>query len=124
MTYCQKCGYQVGANDKFCKNCGSKLPCSLCEHEEHTTSSTVELVTKPCARCDGTGEVDIGEVTSLYQTCPVCKGDREVRVPSDYIRCCKCDGTGNEDIREIIQWFDRCSNCQGTGWAPPPPVYR
>jgi DnaJ-class molecular chaperone len=83
-----------------------------------------KLVKKPCAHCDATGEVNVGEFVPDYQTCPVCKGDREVRVPSDYIRCRKCDSTGKEDVGEFVKQLARCKKCHGTGWAPPPPVYR
>jgi DnaJ-class molecular chaperone len=124
MAYCQKCGEQIGANDKFCRNCGSKLSYSPRETKEHKQSCTAELVTKPCAYCNGTGEVNVGEVVPVYETCPVCKGDREVRVPGDYVKCRPCDGTGKEDIGEIIRRFGPCRRCRGTGWAPPPPVYR
>lgn len=83
-----------------------------------------KLVTKPRAYCEGTGQVDVGELVPVYQTCPVCKGSREVRVPSNYTKCQICDGTGKEDVGEFVQRFARCKNCHGTGWAPPPPVYR
>ncbi len=124
MAYCQKCGKQVGANDRFCKNCGTKLSGSAGEHEEHKGLSTDKLVTKPCAYCDGTGEADVGELTPVYRKCPVCKGNREVQVPSNYTKCQICDGTGKEDVGESIPVFERCKNCKGTGWAPPPPVYK
>ena len=120
MAYCQKCGKQVGANDRFCKNCGNKLSRSAGEQE----LSTEKLVTKPCAYCDGTGEANVGELTPVYRTCPVCKGNREVQVPGNYTRCQICDGTGKEDIGESIPVFERCKNCKGTGWASHPPVYK
>jgi len=124
MAYCQECGQQVGADDRFCKNCGSRLSESARETEEHEVSSATELVTKTCAYCGGTGEVNVGEVVSVFETCPVCKGACEVRAPLDYVRCRICEGTGKEDIGEIIQRFAPCERCHGTGWAPPPPVYR
>lgn len=82
-----------------------------------------KLVTRPCEYCNGTGEVDVGELVPVYETCPVCKGSKNVRVPSNYINCPICDGTGKEDIGESIQRFGRCERCHGTGWALPPPVY-
>ena len=83
-----------------------------------------KLVIRRCEYCEGTGEVDVGEFVPDYQTCPVCKGSREVRVPGNYTKCQICDGTGKEDVGEFVQRFERCKNCRGTGWAPPPPVYR
>ena len=82
------------------------------------------LVTKPCAYCEGTGQEDVGELVPVYQTCPVCKGSREVRVPSDFTECRICDGTGKEYVGDFIQRLERCKNCHGFGWAPPPPAYR
>ena len=83
-----------------------------------------KLVTKPCAYCDGTGRVNVGDFFPDYQTCPVCKESCEVRVPSDYITCRKCDGTGKENVGEFVKQLARCKKCHGTGWAPPPPAYR
>lgn len=123
MAYCQECGQQLGGDDKFCKNCGSRLSRSARETKEHEGSSTVELVTKSCAYCDGTGEVDVGEVVQVYETCPVCKGSCELRVLGDYVKCQACDGTGKEDVGEVLEVFEPCGRCKGTGWAPPPPVY-
>jgi len=82
------------------------------------------LVRRRCGYCDGTGKVDVGEFVPDYRTCPVCGGNREVRVPSNYSRCQLCDGTGKRDVGEFIQALARCRNCQGTGWAPPPPAYK
>lgn len=87
-------------------------------------SSMEDLAIRPCAYCEGTGEVDVGTFVEDYQLCPVCEESGSVRVPDDYVRCRKCDGTGREDVGEYIQWFVPCEKCQGTGWAPPPPVYR
>lgn len=83
-----------------------------------------KLVRRRCGYCNGTGEVDVGELTPVYKTCPVCEGNREIRVPGNYTECKICDGTGKEDVGEYIQRFARCKNCKGTGWAPPPPIYR
>jgi len=83
-----------------------------------------KLVTRRCEYCKGTGEVDVGELTPVYETCPVCEGNKMVRVPENYTKCQICDGTGKEDVGESIPLFERCKNCKGTGWAPPPPVYR
>jgi len=124
MAYCRNCGQQVGADDKFCKGCGSRLSGPAGETKEPEGSSTAELVTHPCAYCGGTGEVDVGEIVPVYETCPVCKGSCEVRVPADYVECRACDGTGKEDIGGVLEVFEPCGRCKGTGWAPPPPVYR
>ena len=82
------------------------------------------LVRRPCRYCDSTGQVNVGQFFPDYRTCPVCKGNREVRVPSNYSRCQLCDGTGKQDLGEFIQDLARCRNCQGTGWGPPPPAYK
>lgn len=124
MAYCKDCGQEVGADDRFCKNCASSQSGSHGETKDTEGASMAELVTRPCAYCDGTGEVDVGEVVSVFETCPVCKGACEVRVPADYVRCRSCDGTGKEDVGEIITVLEPCGRCKGTGWAPPPPVYR
>jgi len=87
-------------------------------------ASVEDLVTRRCEYCEGSGEVDVGEVVSVFETCPVCEGCREVRVPADYVKCPVCDGTGKNDIGEILEVFEPCGRCKGTGWAPPPPVYR
>ena len=86
--------------------------------------STENLITQRCAYCEGTGEVDVGEVVPAYETCLVCRGYGNIRVPGDYVGCHECKGTGREDVGECIQWFMPCEKCHGTGWAPPPPVYR
>ncbi len=124
MAYCKDCGQEIGAEDKFCKSCGSGLSGSSCTTKEPEGSSTAALVKHSCAYCDSTGEVDVGEIVSVFETCPVCKGACEVRVPADYVRCRSCDGTGKEDVGEIITVFEPCRRCKGTGWARPPPVYR
>ena len=87
-------------------------------------ASVEDLVTRRCEYCEGSGEVDVGEVASVFETCPVCEGNCEVRVPNDYTRCRRCDGTGREDVGGILELFEPCERCHGTGWAPPPPVYR
>ena len=87
-------------------------------------SPVEDLVTRRCEYCEGSEEVDVGEVVSVFETCPVCEGCREVRVPEDYTRCRRCDGTGREDVGEFAERFEPCERCHGTGWAPPPPVYR
>jgi DnaJ-class molecular chaperone len=87
-------------------------------------SSMEDLVTRPCAYCHGTREVGVGELVPDYQTCPVCEGHGNIRVPSEYIKCHQCDGTGKEDVGECIERFAPCEKCHGIGWAPPPPVYR
>ena len=81
-------------------------------------------VIRRCGYCDGTGEVDVGELVPVYKTCPVCKGNKNVQVPGNYVSCPICDGTGKEDVGDSIQRFGRCRNCSGTGWASPPPVYK
>ena len=124
MAYCKDCGQQVGAEDKFCKSCGSSLSGSASEPKEPEGSSTAELVTYPCAYCDGTGEVDVGEIVQVYETCPVCEGACEILVPGDYAKCRACEGTGKEDIGETITVLEPCGRCKGTGWSTPPPVYR
>jgi RecJ-like exonuclease len=86
-------------------------------------SSMEDLVTRPCAYCHGTREVDVGELVPDYQTCPVCEGHGNIRVPSEYVRCRQCSGTGKEDVGECIEWFMPCAKCYGTGWALPLPVY-
>jgi len=83
-----------------------------------------KLVRKPCAYCNGTGEVNVGTFVPVYETCPVCKGNKVVQVPSNYTKCKICDGTGRQNVGEFVERFERCKNCKGTGWAPPPPVYR
>jgi len=123
MAHCKDCGQEVGADDRFCKSCGSRISGSSVEPEEPAGPSTAELITYPCAYCDGTGEVDVGEVISVFETCPVCKGACEVRVPADYVKCRACDCTGKEDVGEIITVVELCGRCKGTGWSSPPPVY-
>ncbi len=86
-------------------------------------SSIEDLVIRPCACCEGTGEVDVGTFVEDHQPCPVCEESGTVRVPSDYMNCHKCDGTGKENASEFVEWFVPCEKCHGTGWAPPPPVY-
>lgn len=83
-----------------------------------------KLVTRRCEYCKGTGQVDVGTFVPVYETCPVCEGNKMVRVPGNYTRCQICDGTGKEDVGEFVERLERCKNCKGTGWAPPPPVYR
>lgn len=89
----------------------------------YESSATEYLVVRPCSYCDGTGEVDVGELAPVYETCPVCKGAREVRVPDDYVQCRICEGTGKEDVGEVLEVFEPCGRCKGTGWALPPPVH-
>ena len=89
----------------------------------HGGPSLEGLVTRRCEYCEGTGEVDVGAFVPVYETCPICDGNREVRVPGDYTGCRKCEGTGEEDVGEFFEWFEPCEKCHGTGWAPPPPVY-
>jgi len=79
----------------------------------------VELVTRRCQYCEGTGEVDTGTFVGDYQPCPVCGESGNVRVRSDYIKCRKCAGTGKENAGEYIEWFIPCDKCHGTGWASP-----
>ncbi len=122
MAHCKDCGQEVGAGDRFCRNCGSSRSGSHGETKDTQGAPTAVLLTKPCAYCDGTGEVDVGMVVSVFETCPVCKGACEVRVPADYVRCRSCDGTGKELVGEIITVLEPCGRCKGTGWAPPPPV--
>ena len=122
MAYCKDCGQQVGADDKFCKSCGSGLSGSVSEHKEPEGPYTAELVTYPCAYCDGSGEVDVGEIVQVYEMCPVCEGACKIVVPGDYVKCQPCDGTGKEDVGEIITVLEPCGRCRGTGWDSPPPV--
>ena len=124
MAYRKDCGQQVGADDKFCKSCGSRMSGSAGEPKEPEGSTVAELRTYHCAYCNGTGEVDVGEIVQVYDTCPVCKGDCEIVVPGDYVKCRACEGTGKEDVGETITVLEPCGRCKGTGWAPPPPVYR
>jgi DnaJ-class molecular chaperone len=88
------------------------------------SASTETLVAQRCAYCQGTGEVEVGELVPVYQTCEVCEGYGQVRVPGDPVKCPRCKGTGAEDVGECIQWFLPCEKCHGTAWASPPPVYR
>ena len=124
MAYCQKCGKPIGANDRFCKNCGAKLPGSAVEHEEHGRSPKAELVTRRCGYCEGTGQVNVGTFADDYRPCHVCDESGNVQVPSNYVRCRKCNGTGKEDVGEFVERFECCEKCHGIGWSPPPPVYR
>ena len=124
MAYCKDCGQRVGADGKFCESCGSRLSGSVCATKEPEGASATKLVTRPCAYCDGTGEVDVGEIVQVYETCPVCKGSCEVRLPAHYVECRACEGTGREDVGDVLEVFERCGRCRGTGWAPPHPVYR
>ena len=78
------------------------------------------LVRRRCGRCNGTGEVDVGEYVSDYHLCPVCHGTKEVRVPSNYGVCGVCRGSGEKDIGDFSSHIMLCKNCKGTGWAPPP----
>ena len=120
MAYCKDCGQRVGADGKFCESCGSRLSGSVCATKEPEGSSLAELVTYPCAYCGGTGEVDVGEIVPVYDTCSVCKGACEVRVPGDYVECRACEGTGEEDVGDVLEVFEPCGRCKGTGWATPP----
>ena len=127
MAYCQKCGKQVGANDRFCKICGNKIPHSAGDDElaaPQRRNTVAKYVTQSCGYCDGTGEVNVGELVPVYQTCPVCKGDGSIQVPDNYVSCPICDGTGKQNVGEIIPREGRCRKCRGKGWAPPPPMYR
>jgi DnaJ-class molecular chaperone len=85
--------------------------------------SMEDLVIRPCAYCEGKGEVDIGTFGEDYQPYPVCNESRNVQVPAEHIKYPKCSGTGREDVGECIEWFMPCEKCHGTGWAPPLPVY-
>ena len=123
MAYCRNCGQQVGADDKLCKSCGSRLSGPVCATKEPGGLPAAELFTYPCAYCDGTGEIDVGETVPVYDTCLVCKGACEVRVPGDYVECRICGCTGKEDVGDVLEVFAPCGRCKGTGWAPPPPVY-
>ena len=124
MAYGKDWGQQVGADDTFCKSCGSRLSGSAGETKEPEGSTVAELRTYHCAYCDGTGEVDVGEIVQVYEMCPVCEGACKIVVPGDYVKCQPCDGTGKEDIGEIITVLEPCGRCKGTGWCTTPPVYR
>jgi DnaJ-class molecular chaperone len=89
----------------------------------NSQSPVENLVTQRCAYCEGTGEVDVGEIVPVYEPCPVCEGYGQVRVSSEHVRCPQCKGTGIEDVGECIEWFMPCKKCHGTGWPPPPPMY-
>ena len=82
------------------------------------------LMTRRCAYCNGTGRVDVGEFAPDYRTCPVCQGNKQVRVPSDYVPCGVCGGSGKKDTGDYIKHIVSCTNCKGSGWAPPPPTIR
>ena len=124
MAYCKDCGQEVGAEDRFCKSCGSGLSGFVCATKEPEGSYTAELVTHPCAYCDGSGEVDVGEIVQVYETCPVCDGACEIVMSGDYVKCRLCEGTGKEDIGAALEVFEPCGRCKGTGRAPSHPVYR
>jgi len=43
-------------------------------------SSVEDSVIRACAYCEGTGEVDVGELVLVYETCPICKGSKNIRI--------------------------------------------
>lgn len=75
-------------------------------------------VMRPCAYCDGKGEVREGEYVKTPRRCPVCNGNGQNSVGSDYVRCRLCNGSGKKDIGVYVPKVARCDNCKGTGWAP------
>jgi len=85
--------------------------------------SIEDSVIRPCAYCQGTGQVELGVFVSYCEPCPVCEEGKEVRVPEDHTRCRKFEGTGKDYMGQYVDWFVPCEVCRGTGWSPPPHVY-
>jgi len=115
MAYCQKCGKQVGANDRFCKNCGNKL--SRSGSNEKITSRPKEkpLVRRDCPICiDSDGFDPRGWVSK----CPVCHGRTFNLVPENMPQCINCGGTGMIQSDGPVGDSDElCKICGGKGYS-------
>lgn len=68
----------------------------------------------PCAYCKGRG-TDRFDILSAQSKCPVCLGNRDVRVPEPRVACRFCAGTGVQPHRRLS-----CGGCRGTGYHTVP----
>ena len=80
----------------------------------------------PCAFCKGTGVV-----RKTSSQCPVCRGQRVVKVTPPAVICAYCRGRGDYPVRSNItcvvcsgkgivsvrEPVELCQNCRGTGAA-------
>ncbi len=91
-----------------------------------------EVVTVPCAFCEGSGKDPFG-ILSCLSSCPACGGKGTIRVRSPYVSCAFCQGTGvhpgtrltcslcgGTGVRHVRGPTKVCPNCLGTGVEPRP----
>jgi DnaJ-class molecular chaperone len=75
MNYCPHCGHKLDGKYVLCPNCDRRLQYIT----RFNTPGGTTIV--PCARCKGTGQVDIGGIfTRIVKTCPACGGAGVQRV--------------------------------------------
>ena len=117
MAYCQNCGKQVGTNDMFCKNCGTKLPSSPDDEKSASQPKEKPLVKRRCPVCKDTDGADPRSLTGL-SNCPVCNGRKFNLVPENMPQCINCGGTGIIQSDGLIGDSDQiCRICGGKGYA-------
>lgn len=73
------------------------------------TGRILEGETFPCTFCEGTGAA--GVVRGTSGRCPVCRGQRTVRVTPPAVACAYCRGRGEVSPRSNIT----CTVCRGKG---------
>lgn len=70
------------------------------------TGTVLEGAEFPCAFCKGTGEV-----AKTHSQCPVCRGQKSVKVAPAAMVCAYCRGRGEVPVRSGIT----CTVCRGKG---------
>jgi len=110
MSYCPRCGTQIGTNDAYCRGCGGKL-----------NKPKVDRVWKTCEFCKGTGK-DPGDGNVIApSTCRVCNGAKG-RYFAEEPRPCggECKGNGRIKVPDGIEGIPNyrpCRDCGGWGWV-------
>jgi hypothetical protein len=116
MAYCPKCRKQVGANDRFCTNCGSKLPRYTGDDKVASPPKEKPLVRRRCPPCKDTDGADPRGFG--FSNCPVCHGRKYNLLPENMPQCINCGGTGIIQSDGPIGDSDQiCGICGGKGYS-------
>lgn len=98
-------------DDGFGKGLGSKIngkTCEVCSGRGYEYGKKIELVTRPCSYCLGTGV----HIHKKYVPCKKCKGGEYYNRKGEYVgKCGTCKGTG---LFEKV-WHQHCFICGGEG---------
>ena len=118
MAYCPHCRHPIeNEKDNFCKRCGEPIS----DRTRKTDKDLARKIDKPCAFCDGQGEIALtasalDRATHRSDKCEVCGGLGKNFFPEEPQPCKRCNGKGKHWEGVTMPSFSPCDACGGKGW--------